>query len=65
MSWEQHLLAIELLEKLGVANLRLEPDRHGRYRYVGWSLPLTVGSGSLPKSKCGWVSQVTPSRRHR
>jgi hypothetical protein len=27
MSLKQHLLAIKLLKKLGVANLRLEPER--------------------------------------
>lgn len=39
MSKKQHLLGIELLEKLGVSYLRLEPDSNGKFRYVGWTTP--------------------------
>jgi hypothetical protein len=52
---EQHLLAIELLERLGVDHLRLEPGRDGKYRYVGWTVPWPVGNGAPPKLKRGRV----------
>jgi hypothetical protein len=63
MSLEQHLLAVELLEKLGVDNIKLEPDHTGKYRYHGWSIPLVSGNGSPPILKRGRISRTT--RHHR
>jgi hypothetical protein len=59
MSKQQHLLAIGLLEKLGVANLQLEPDAGGKYRYFGWTTPLVSGNGSPPKSKRGRIARAS------
>ena len=37
--------AIELLGKLGLQYLRLEPDARGCYRYRDWTVPLMAGNG--------------------
>jgi hypothetical protein len=46
MTREQHKLAVELLRRLEVQNLRLEPGGRGRYKYYGWSEPLVGSNGS-------------------
>jgi hypothetical protein len=43
---KQHKLAIRLLQKLGLDNIRLERQRDGRYRYHAWNVPLADGNGS-------------------
>ena len=62
MDEQQHLLAIQLLERLGVSYLRLEPGPDGKYRYVGWTTPLTAGNGSPPKTKRGRIKRVAGRR---
>jgi hypothetical protein len=45
---EQHKLAIKLLRRLEVQNLRLEPASKGRYRYYGWSESWSGINGTPP-----------------
>ena len=56
-SKEQHLLGINLLEELGLNDVRLEPQRDGRYRYVAWTVPLVEGNGRLRLSRQGIIAQ--------
>jgi hypothetical protein len=56
---EQHLLAIELLEKFGLENLRLELDLSGHFRYHGWRIPLSVNNGSPPLERRGRIAMKT------
>jgi len=44
----QHLLAITLLERLGLQYLRLEPATRGRYRYYGWTPAAYAANGAPP-----------------
>jgi hypothetical protein len=64
MTKAQHLLAIDLLEKLGLTYLRLEPAARGRYRYHAWSEVWTAGNGSPPISKRGTIrARAAPNRK--
>jgi hypothetical protein len=52
---KRHLLAIELLEKLGLTHIRLERKKTGSYDYVAWNTPLVDGNGSPRVVKRGKV----------
>ena len=52
---EQHLLAIELLEKLGLEYLKLQPNTRGGYRYHGWTVPPVADNGAPKVVKRGTV----------
>jgi hypothetical protein len=53
----QHVVAVDLLEKLGLENIKLEIQGDGRFRYFAWSLPLAVGNGS-PRSRYGVIRRA-------
>jgi hypothetical protein len=52
---KQHLLGIDLLEKLGVSNIRLERKPDGTYRYYAWSVSPIHHNGSPPIIKKGKI----------
>ena len=58
---KQHKLAIRLLKELGLNNIRLEPQAHGRYRYHAWSVPVVDGYGSPRISRRGLVQNQRAS----
>ena len=60
MTKKEHLLAIKLLEKLGLRYLLLEPDANGSYRYHAWNTPLVADNGSPLISKHGRTKARLP-----
>jgi hypothetical protein len=56
-SKKQHRLAVRLLNRLGLQNIRLEPKSDGTYRYHAWNVPLVDGNGSPGVSRQGLVRQ--------
>ena len=50
---KQHLLGIELLDELGLTNVRLERRRDGSFKYHAWTTPLVDGNGSPKITKRG------------
>jgi hypothetical protein len=52
---KQHTVAIDLLEKLGLDNIRLEHQQDGHYRYRAWNTPIVEHNGSPPTVKRGKV----------
>jgi hypothetical protein len=56
---KQHAVAIDLLEKLGLENIRLEQQRDGHYSYRAWNSPIVEHNGSPRTVKRGRV-RVSP-----
>jgi hypothetical protein len=52
---KQHAVAIDLLEKLGLENIRLEQQRDGHYTYRAWNTPIVEHNGSLTTVKRGKI----------
>jgi hypothetical protein len=53
---KRHTLAIDLLQQLGLDNIKLEAKEDGRYRYYAWSPILVAGNGA-PRSHRGVVQK--------
>jgi hypothetical protein len=52
---KQHQLGIDLLEQLGVSNIRLEQKPDGSYRYFAWNASPIHRNGSPPIVKRGKI----------
>jgi hypothetical protein len=49
---EQHMIGVELLKKLGLDYLRLEPRADVRYSYYAWA-PIRIDSNGSKRSQHG------------
>jgi hypothetical protein len=52
---KQHRLAVNLLRKLGLDNVRLVRQPDGYFHYHAWGKPLAVSNGSAGKVKRGKI----------
>jgi hypothetical protein len=48
------MLGVSLLQELGLDYIRLERQRDGHYRYLGWTTPLADNNGSPEKPNGGF-----------
>ena len=54
---KQHAVTVDILEKSGLQNVRLERKPDGTYRYYAWSVPLVDGNGSPRITRQGKIPQ--------
>jgi hypothetical protein len=53
---KQHAIAIDILAKLGLDNIKLEHQRDGLYSYHAWSTPpIPAHNGSPPTVRRGKI----------
>jgi hypothetical protein len=52
---KQHAIAVDLLQKLGLDMIKLEPDGTGHYIYYAWNRSLVAHNGSAKTVKRGRV----------
>jgi hypothetical protein len=52
---KQHAVAIELLQRLGFDNVRLEAEGNNRFTYLAWTQPQTTTNGQVKNSKRGKI----------
>jgi hypothetical protein len=52
---KQHAVAIDILARLGLDNIKLEPEGNGRYLYRAWNVPIVENNGSARIVKRGKV----------
>jgi hypothetical protein len=61
---KQHVVAIALLERLGLDNIKLE-RRDGHYSYRAWNVPIIVHNGSPTTIKrARFESHLSPTDFH-
>jgi hypothetical protein len=51
---KQHQLAVDLLQRLGLDNIKLE-RRHDHYAYRAWNVPIIAHNGSSPTVRRGKI----------
>jgi hypothetical protein len=62
---KQHAVAIDLLKRLGLDNIKLEHQRDGRYSYRAWNTPIVEHNGSPPSARAMLIELLnckSPSR---
>jgi hypothetical protein len=57
---KQHAVAVDLLEKLGLDNIKLEHQRGGHYSYRAWNAPIVEHNGSTKIVKRGKI-RISPA----
>jgi hypothetical protein len=52
---KQHAVAVDILAKLGLDTIKLEPDGNGHYAYCAWNRSLVEQNGSAKTVKRGKI----------
>jgi hypothetical protein len=52
---KQHQLAVDLLQRLHLDNVRLEAEANDRFAFLAWSQPQIATNGQVKRAKRGKV----------